>query len=447
MTHEITRRRMLRSTMMGAGVTLCLPILDMALDINGVAFAATGKKLPVRFGTWHWGCGMNPDRWVPKTTGAKWEVTPELAPLAKFREEFNLYTGYKVLLDGRPNEPHISAVWALKTGYAPTKREDIPDPSFDHLIARAIGNGTRFRSIDMAATGGKTDSYSSPGGNAINSPELSATALYRRIFGGSFQDPNSATFTPDPDVMLRRSVLSGFTEERTKLMNEVGSSDRQKLDAYFTSVRELEQKLSLELEKPAPADACVVPKAGPAELVASSEIEGVIANHKLMTDLIVLAMQCHQTNVFNMVFSPSASTLRRAGSGDTHHMQTHVEAVDGALGYQKDSTWYSQQSIHALAYFIEKLSAAQEGGRPLLDNLLVYAHSDTSDAKLHSLEELPVLTIGRAGGRMKTGLHVRDEGALVTQTALTVMQALGMGTSTFGRDSMATTKVASAALV
>lgn len=447
MAHDITRRSLFRTTLKGAAVTLCVPILDMVLDGNGEAFAATGAALPVRFGTWHWGCGMNPDRWVPQTTGPGWEATPELKHLERFRSDINIFTGYAALLDGRANEPHISAVWALRTGYAPKSREDIRDPSFDHVIAGAIGGGVRFRMLNMAATGGETDSYSSSGGGAINAPEISPLSLYQRVFGPGFKDPNAATFTPDPDTVLRHSVLSGFNDERAALMREASATDRQKLDAYFTSVRELETQLSLELEKPAPAEACVRPSGAPKELPASTEIEQVTASHKQMADLLVMALQCHQTKVFNMVFSPSASTLRKAGAADTHHMLTHQEPVDEKLGYQPDSTWYSQRSLEQFGYLLGKLSEAQEGGKPLLDNMLVYGHSDTSFAKMHSLDEMPVIMAGKAGGRVKTGLHVRDEGAPVSKTTLTAMRAMGLKTGAFGSDSMQTVQVINEVLV
>lgn len=440
MAHELTRRRLLLAAFQGVAVSLCLPVLDMALDLHGEAFAATGTALPVRFGTWHWGCGMNPDRWVPATTGAAWEMTPELKALEAYRKDINLYTGYAALLDGRANEPHISAVWALRTGYAPKSKEDLPEPSFDYLVAKGVGGGTRFRMLNMAATGGDTDSYSNAGNNAVVAPEPTALSLYKRIFGPGFQDPNSGSFTPDPDTLLRQSVLSSFGDERTALLREASAADRQKLDAYFTSVRELEQQLALELEKPAPAEGCVRPPSSPKVMAASTEIESVMANHRLMIDLTVMALQCQQTKVFNMVFSPSASTLRKAGNADTHHMLTHQEPVDDALGYQPDATYYSQRSIEAMAYMIGKLRDAQEGGKSLLDNMLVYAHSDTSFAKMHSLEEMPIITIGRAGGRIKSGLHVREEGAPVSKTVLTAMQAMGVKASSFGTDSMLTTQ-------
>ncbi len=447
MAHEITRRRLFRATLGGAAVTLCTPLLDMALDGNGAAMAATGQAIPVRFGTWHWGCGMNPERWVPAATGADWKVTPELEVLAPYRKDFSLFTGYAALLDGRANEPHISAVWALRTGHAPRNKEDIVDPSFDALIARAIGGGVRFRTLDMAATGGKTDTYSTTGAGALATPEPSALALYKRVFGPGFQDPNSASFTPDPDVMLRRSVLSSFADQRAVLMREASIADRAKLDDYFTSVRELEQQLALQLEKPAPAEACVIPSGAPRDLPVSSEIDQVTASHKLMVDMMVMALKCHQTKVFNIVYSPSASTLRKPGSADTHHIHTHGEEVDPKLGYQPQATWFSQRSVENLAYLIDKLGQSKEGAGTLLDNMLVYAHSDTSYAKEHSLDEMPVLMIGRAGGRLKTGLHVREKGMAVTKTGLTAMHAMGVRAGSFGSQSMEVSQTISEVLV
>jgi hypothetical protein len=447
MKSVITRRQILRSTLKGAAVTLCLPLLDMALNDSGTALAATGMPIPVRFGTWHWGCGMNPDRWVPSAVGADWNVTPELQVLAPFRKDFTLFTGYAALLDGAPNEPHVSAVWALRTGDAPKSKDDIRDPSFDHLIAKAVGGGVRFRSLNMAATGEIADTYSTSGAGVMGTPEPSALALYNRVFGPGFQDPNSGTFTPDPEVMLRHSVLSGFNEQRAALMKTVGASDRQKLDDYFTSVRELEQQLALQLEKPAPALACDAGSPAPAETAASTEVDNVIANHKLMVDLTLMALKCHQTKVFNIVFSPSASTLRKPGSADTHHIHTHQEAVDPKTGCQPESTWFSQKSVEAMTYLIAKLGEAKEGDATLLDNVLVYAHSDTSFAKMHSLDEMPVIMIGRAGGHFRTGLHVREEGAPVSKTVLTAMHAMNVRAGSFGTGQLETSQTISQVLV
>ena len=100
MSGRLTRRRFLRGAVGGAAFTLGLPIFDALLDGSGTAWA-DGGALPVRFGTWFWGCGMNPARWNPTEVGSHFELPIELAPVAPIREHLNILTGFSVLLDGR----------------------------------------------------------------------------------------------------------------------------------------------------------------------------------------------------------------------------------------------------------------------------------------------------------------------------------------------------------
>ena len=105
-----TRRGfLLRGILGGGAVTLGLPLLDAFLDNNGTAFAATlgGGRLPVRFGTWFWGCGMIPDRWQPKSIGADYDLPPQLAPIAAVKQHVSVLTGFDVMLDGTGNLPRL----------------------------------------------------------------------------------------------------------------------------------------------------------------------------------------------------------------------------------------------------------------------------------------------------------------------------------------------------
>ena len=96
---ELTRRRFLRGSVGGAAIAVGLPLLDIFLSNNGDALAS-GGPLPVRFGTWFWGCGMNPPRWDPKQIGTEWELTPELEPLAHLRDDFSVISGSSVSVRG-----------------------------------------------------------------------------------------------------------------------------------------------------------------------------------------------------------------------------------------------------------------------------------------------------------------------------------------------------------
>ena len=101
MKKEFTRRRFLRGTMGASAFALGLPLLDIFLNNNGTALAS-GAPMPKRFGTWFWGCGMNPERWDPRQIGSGYELSPELQPLAGVRDELSIISGSSVLLAGSP---------------------------------------------------------------------------------------------------------------------------------------------------------------------------------------------------------------------------------------------------------------------------------------------------------------------------------------------------------
>jgi hypothetical protein len=435
-TKTIDRRRLLRGTLHGAGVAVSLPFLDIFLNGNGTALAATGQPLPVRFGTWFWGLGVDPAPFTPATVGKMAEVPKQLAPLAKVKDYLNVFTNYNVLTDGRPNLCHYTGWVALRTGNAPGGRGQLGGASLDVSIADTIGGGSRFRMLNMAATGVPRDSYSFRSADAVNPPEISAVELYTKIFGADFLDPNSPTFTPDPRLMVRRSVLSGVSEERKAFEQGLGAADKARLDQYYTSVRELENRLELQLQKPPAAPDCKVPTAAPKDLPQGLDIELVAARHRAMTDLLAMALVCNQTKVFNMVYSDSGSSLARKGVDKTHHIVTHEEPVDPALGFQPTASTFVGEAMKEWGYFVDKLAETKEGAGSLLDNSLVYAHTDCQIAKVHSIDGIPMMTAGRAGGKVKSGLHVDGKGQAGTRLGFTLQRLYGIPAASWGTQSM-----------
>src|ERR1700722_13738790 len=139
---SVLRRAVLRGLWRGGGIALAVPFLDCFLSSNGTALA-DGRPLPVRFGTWFWGCGMNPERWTPKKQGVDYDITPELQPLAGLRKKISILTGFNVELDGKPNHVHWSGNIGLRTGAAPTQASQNELPTLDVLIADAIGTDSR----------------------------------------------------------------------------------------------------------------------------------------------------------------------------------------------------------------------------------------------------------------------------------------------------------------
>ncbi len=433
---KLSRRGFLRGTLQGAAVGVGLPLLNCMLNDSGRAFAATGQRIPVRFGTWVWGCGFIPELWIPQQTGRDYELPPHIALLEPYREKLALFTGFDVKLDGVPNKPHVTGCFGLRTGI-PVPDYKVKAPTLDVLIADQIAD-TRFSSIEVCSAGIER-SYSYRDAGSPNPSETSPLALYQRIFGEGFQDPNAAGFTPDPRYMVHKSVLSATQEERRQLMREVGAEDRQRLDEYFTSIRELEQKLALQLEPPAPVENFEMPRA-PRETPIDSEMGNVMENHKLMAGLLARALQCNQTRVFNVLFSDTASNLRRPGSSSTHHTLTHEEPDDPELGHQREVAWFAQKSMVAWKDFLDALEAIPEGDGTLLDNCMVLAHSDCSIAKSHAVEGIPAMVAGNAGGRVRTGFHMAGNADPISRIGLTVQQAMGLQVDRWGTQNMETSR-------
>jgi hypothetical protein len=440
MAFDLSRRSALKGMVNGAAIAVGVPLLDAFLDCNGQALAATGAPVPVRFGTWFWGLGVNPNRWFPSKPGPDYDLKPELEPIKAYRHKINVLGNFNVPLDGAPNLPHASGGPAVRTGRALTAERGLPGESFDVTIGDVIGTRTRFRSLEVSAIGDSRNSLSGRGGGNLNPSETTAVALYQRIFGAGFKDPNSAEFKPDPVVMARRSVLSAVTEQRQALEKAVGAADKQKLDQYFTSVRQLENQLDIELTKPEPLQACSVPGAAPQEGKVDGNIENVIKNHELMADLLVMALACDQTRVFNMMFNNGASSLTRIGSTITHHQLTHEEVLDNRLGYQPNATYFLTKIMDAWVYFVSALDKVKEGDRTLLDNTLVFAHSETEFAKFHTIDNLPMMTAGSAGGRLKTGIYVDGNETPISRVGLTLQQVMGVTVDRWGAKSMETNK-------
>lgn len=433
MTRTISRRTVLRGMVGGAAVSLGLPLLDCFLNDHGTALAQ-GAPLPVRFGTWFWGCGMNPDRWAPQTEGADYDLPPELEALAGVRDEVSILSGFNAVLDGRANLPHWTGVMATLTGSVPAVEPEVPAPTLDVLISERIGAATRFRSLELAATGVPGQSYSRASQSIVNASTVSPLELYTRVFGPDFVAPGDGGQPPDPRTLLRQSVLSAVRDDAGRLESRLGSHDRQRLDQYFTSLRQLENQIELSLSPPDLA-ACSRPRPPMGEQLGT-DLEQTTSTHRMLTELLVFALLCDQTRVFNMLFSWGTSELRRPGAETAHHQYTHDEMVDPVLGYQPQATSFVLDSMEAWAGFVERLAATPEGAGTLLDNCLVLAHSESSFAKSHQVTSLPVMIAGRAGGRLRAGVHVRGNGEPVSRIGLTVQQAMGLSVAAWGTRSL-----------
>lgn len=445
---KLTRRSMLRGVLGGATVYMGLPILDCHLNTSGTAFAGTNAPLPVRFGTWYWGMGHTPGYAITekKQSGPGIGFLEETLPLRPYEQYMNYFSGFNMPLDGRSNYTHFTGWVVNRTGSAPASSKDIPAPTLDLLIADVIGKNNRFLTLDASSSGISRENYSARNTNSRSAVEVSPLAVYQRLFGTGFVDPNKSEFKPDPSVMVRRSVLSAFTDQSKAYMKTIGAADRQRLDEYFTSIRQVENQLELQLKAPPPNRACVLPPAPPAELaeqdrVASArEIDNVIQTHKIMAQLLAMAAACNQSRVVNMVFTDNFANVRRAGESYTHHLLTHEEAIDPKLGYQPLTFWFQKRAMEGLAEFIKTFASIREGDGTLLDNMLIFATSETNHARVHTIDGVPIYLIGKAGGRMKTGLHIVGGGDPITRVGLTVQKMMGVPVDKWGTKSLQTSR-------
>jgi hypothetical protein len=427
----------------GAAVSVALPFLDCFLNTNGTALAS-GAPIPVRYGSWFWGLGCNSARWVPKTAGAHYDLPPELEAIAACKDRISILSGYNCPLDGKGNLAHQSGWQGIRSG-AVRGGATVIGPSYDTFIADAIGQDTRFRSLEISGAGDPKVSYSYRNISVVNPSEVDPAAFYARVFGPDFRDPNAADFKPDPRVMVRQSVLSAIADKRQKLLSQVGAADRARLDEYFTSLRTVEQQIAMELRKPEPNLACVAGTA-PEHMDASHELSQVTKTHDLLARVMVMALACGQTRVFNVALSESNDTVYREGQDRSHHQMSHEEPVDEKLGYQPITTSYVLDYMKIWTNFVQLLDSVKEGDRTLLDNSLVFAHSDTNFAKTHAVDGIPMMLAGNAGGKIKSGIHLPGNGDPVTRVALTIMQVAGVTVDKFGVDSLETSKPLNALL-
>ena len=428
---KFTRRSLLRGAIQGSTVVMGVPILESFLNSNGTAFA-DGTELPPCFGSWFFGLGLTPGRWEPEVIGSNYELPEHVAALQPMKEKLNIFSGLQIFLDGKVNQNHISGAQGQMTGVVTRSAADY-DESFDAVIDKQFGANARFRTLEVACDGNASSGWTARGRNGKTPCQISPLELYRRIYGDGFIDPNQADFAPNPEVMVRHSVLSAVTEQRQKLMNSVSSDDRSRLDEYFSSLRDVEQKLAFELERPAPLPACSIPSMDVEEI--GTMVAQVQHTHKQFATLLSHALACGQTRIFHVTLGNAFSTLRLPGEPSAYHALTHEEPIDPELGYQPKCKVIGEQCMGFFVELLQALDSIQEGEGTLLDRSLVYAFTDHGEARLHSMKNLPVFTAGSAGGRLKTGLHISAEGDAATRVGFTIQKALGVVTNKWGVES------------
>ena len=393
MTHRFSRRTWLR----GAGVTMALPWME-SLPVWGDEPARSskpGSQAPVRLGVLFAGNGFHAGHWWAKGAGSKMELGKVLEPIAEFREKMTFVEGLynEQALKGNI---HSSQTGNILSGASLAPGGDIVSgTSFDQVIAQHYGRSTRVPSLVLGcerSNPGIHKNYSMLYSSHISwsSPttptplELYPALAFDRLFKNRVKKGE-------------QSVLDAVLGEASRFRKKVSRRDRQKLDEYLNSVREVEQRIDRAgqkgelqgwrptLEKPN------IPR--PPEGIPQN-----IADHaRLMCDIVVLAFQTDMTRVCTLKLNNDHSYLQfpHLGVEVGHHELSHSDRGKQSPDWLKVNHFFMEQ----YAYIARKLDAIQEGERTALDNSMLMMCSSMMSG-IHDATKLPVVVLGRGGGQL-----------------------------------------------
>jgi hypothetical protein len=408
----VTRKHLSRRTFLrGAGAVIGLPLLDAMTPALGWARGA-GKEPPLRLCFVYVPNGMVMQNWAPATTGRRFELTPILRPLERFREHTLVLSGLmchnaNALGDGPGDHARASA--SFLTGAHP--RESGSDlyagVSADQLAAEAVGKGTRLRSLELGLEDtrmvGLCDAkYSCAYTSSISwrtpttplAPLTNPRHVFERLFGSG---PALDAATAARRARRRQSILDGAVAETRRLAASVGPADRRKLDEYLTSIREVER--GIERFRPArggPAPSVERPAGTPADYAEHA---------RLMFGLLALAFRADLTRVSTMMIGRESSirSYDQIGIPESHHQLSHHRNDPATLA---KLTRIQTYHMGFFAEFVGKLRSARDGDGTLLDRCMIVYGAGISDSNRHVHERLPVLVVGKGNGSLKTGRHI-----------------------------------------
>jgi hypothetical protein len=387
----ISRRHFLRS----AGVALSLPFLEsmIAPFARGVEVASplAPNATPRRMFAICNNLGLLPASFFPQGSGNDYVASPYLELLREHRNDFTVFSGVS-----HPNVDggHPSDVSFLTAAPHPASSSFRNTISVDQYIAERIGVQTRVPSLTLAVNGNR--SLSCTGTGVAIPPEQSASQVYRQLF---LQGTPAQIAAKIRELDSGRSILDTVARQAKLLQREVTSEDRGRLEQYFTSVRDLEQRLQTSRgweDKPKP----VVNVAEPAD---PSNPAQYMEKVKLMYDIARLAFETDSTRAITLMLnSVGTPVLQIQGAVITdgyHNLSHHGKAEEKLAQLKTIDQWH----MRLLAGLFAGLKSIREGEAHLLDRTMILYGSNLGDANTHSTTNLPVLF---AGGGFRHGRHL-----------------------------------------
>lgn len=382
LTQPLSRRTALRA----AGVSLGLPVLDAMTP----AFASVASSAPPkarRFVGVSLALGLHNPYLVPKGKGRDYEPSPYLKSLQDIRDEFTVVSGssHPGVEGGHTAEGSIFS--ACPNSRGATSRNTI---SLDQLMAKHLGHETRFPSLVLNTGSETSPSYTE------NGAMIPAESDPIKLFAQLFVDDSKQEQERQADLIRSgRSVMDVVNAEAKALSRELGKGDQEKLDGWFTSVRELEQRLQANEEwvrSPKPKIAAGPPK--------NIDRNNTISIERAMLEIIYLALQTDSTRFVTLHVPGNAKVSSLEGVDEGYHSLSH----HGRDGEKIEQLAIVEQAvINEWADFLRKLKGADSEQGSLLDETMVLLTSNLGNASSHDNRNMPVLF---AGGGFKHGQHL-----------------------------------------
>jgi len=416
-TAHISRRSFLRS----AGVTLALPLLEC---MTPVFTCAAESQVPRRMLLISNNLGILPKPFFPKSSGPDYELSPYLSALADFRKDFTVFSGlsHPGVVGGHSTENCF-----LTAARGPTKSGFRNRISLDQFAAEKLGQVTRFPTLNLGVNIDKANRSLSWTRDGVLLPaEDSAPKLFQKMFVQG--DPVSVQKQLHR-LEERGSILDTLLDETKRFSSNLGRDDKARLDQYFTSVREIEERLHLAREwelRPKPATKLPQPPDIQDKKLFFEKFE-------LMLSMAQLALESDSTRIVTLMVDAFATPVfklhENQSTTDGYHNLSHHGQAAEKVKQLEDA---DRQQMALLQKLLHNLASKPDGDQRLLDRTMILYGSNMGDANTHDNSNLPILL---AGGGFKHGQHLafkHDDNTPLSHLFVTLLQRLGVETHEFG---------------
>jgi hypothetical protein len=429
---NINRRRFLR----GLGACIALPAFASVDPVRLLAAPSVGAaaKAPVRMAFLYVPNGIIPSAWWPEESGANFSLPPTLQPLEKLRDKFQLISGLQDLsanpgVDGAGDHARAGGTFLTGVRIKKTAGSDIhAGVSIDQVVAQHIGHLTRFPSLELSCDAvrkaGDCDSgYSCAyaynlawrSANQPLTPEPNPRLVFERLFGTGSRDERINNLKRRQEE--QHSILDFVMDDADAIQKKMSGRDRQKLDQYLTSVREIEQRIERAERMPVNNPDADAPPGIPAEFGGHIQ---------LMFDMLLLAFQTDSTRVATMLIAAEGSnrTFTEIGIAEGHHNLTHHRNDPELISKVKQiDLWYAKH----LANFLDKMEQTKDvDGQSLLHNSMIVYGSGNADGNRHTHTNLPILLAGNGGGTLQPGRYTKSDQTPLTNLFLGMADRMGV---------------------